>query len=223
MGSLRLLPLLILVSLFSFVVRLGDLVTDVKTAQQVITASTIAEDTSKEKKDGKPEKTNVPEGLPEDEPAPLPKDKWADPETMELEFSETQTRVLKELKERRTSLDNRESRIQQREALLKVTERRIEEKISELESIRTEMQELLGSQSKEEEARLQSLVKIYSGMKPKDAAAIFDNLDMKILIQVVGRMSERKTAPIMATMNIQKAQELTTLLAEQKKLPEFND
>jgi len=60
-------------------------------------------------------------------------------------------------------------------------------------------------------------------MKPKDASAIFDNLDMDILLQVVSRMSERKTAPIMAAMNIQKAQELTTLLAEQKQLPTYNE
>ena len=102
-----------------------------------------------------------------------------------------------------------------------MTEQRIEEKISELDSIRVEIKDLLGEQSEEEEARLQSLVKIYSGMKPKEAAAIFDNLNMDILLQVMARMSERKSAPIMAAMNVQKAQELTLLLAEQRQLPEF--
>jgi flagellar motility protein MotE (MotC chaperone) len=111
----------------------------------------------------------------------------------------------------------------QRDALLKVTERRIQEKIEELTALRQEIEGLLGTQSKEEEARLQSLVKIYSGMKPKDAAAIFDKLNMDILLQVVGRMSERKSAPIMAAMDTQKVQELTTLLAEQKALPDFSE
>jgi len=215
MASLRILPLLILVAMLSFMVRIGDIVTQVKTPQQALSASAIA---SEEKKEDV-KSVEVPEGLPDDEPAPLPAQKWADPETLDMQFTETQTKVLSELKERRTALDSRENRIQQREALMKVTEQRIGEKISELDILRDEIKELLGQQSEEEEARLRSLVKIYEGMKPKDAAAIFDNLDMDILIQVVGRMSERKTAPIMATMNVSKAQELTMLLAEQRQLP----
>jgi flagellar motility protein MotE (MotC chaperone) len=216
----RLFILLILVSFFSFLIRIGDIVTEVRTVEQSLNVTVMAE--SEAPKDGKKgEPVHVPEGLPEDEPVRMPENDWADPTTLEMEFSETQKTVLEELKVRREELDSRETRINQHEALLKVTERRIEEKVAELNELKKEIEDLLGTQSKEEEARLQSLVKIYSGMKPKDAAAIFDNLDMRILIQVVGRMSERKTAPIMASMNIQIAQELTTLLAEQKKLPEF--
>lgn len=218
METLKIIPILILVAFLSFIVRLGDIWVEVKTPQQVLSGAVMAE--TKPKDDHAD--VDVPEGLPENEPAPLPADDWADPETIDMQFSQTQRLVLDELKERRASLDSRESRIQQREALMKVTEQRIEEKIEELDSIRVEIKELLGEQSEEEEARLQSLVKIYSGMKPKDAAAIFDNLDMDILLQVMARMSERKSAPIMAAMNIPKAQELTTLLAEQRKLPEYN-
>jgi flagellar motility protein MotE (MotC chaperone) len=225
-GNYALFPLLILVAFLSFAVRLGDIVTDVKTADQVFSGAAMAEEKPAakegESKEGdKAEPVNIPEGLAEDEPSPVLENEWADPTTIEMEFSGTQTTVLQELKERRTALDSRESRIAQREALMTVTEKRIEEKIVELESIRTEIEELLGKQSEEEEARLQSLVKIYEGMKPKDAASIFDNLDMGILLQVVSRMSERKSAPIMASMDTKRAQDLTTLLAEQKKLPEL--
>jgi flagellar motility protein MotE (MotC chaperone) len=217
MGALKILPLLILVSLMSFVVRIGDIVTEVRAPSQVLTASAIAADDSKKEEGAIP--VNVPEGLSDDEPTPLPETDWADPTVVDMEFTETQSKVLMELKERRIELDDREARADQREALIKVTEKRIEEKISELDSLRLEIVELLGNQSEEEEARMQSLVKIYSGMKPKDASAIFNNLDMGILLQVVSRMSERKSAPIIASMDIQKAQELTTLLAEQRQLP----
>lgn len=217
MPMLYLFPLLVLVALMSFGVRMAEIVTEVKTPQQALSASTIA---AEDKKEDEP--VDVPTGLGEGEAAPLPADDWADPTTLDMEFTETQTKVLEELKERRISLDSRESRISQREALLEVTEQRIEEKISELDSIRNDIKDLLGTQSEEEEARLRSLVKIYEGMKPKDAAAIFDNLDIEILLQVVSRMSERRSAPIIATMDIQRAQELTTLLAEQRQLPELS-
>jgi flagellar motility protein MotE (MotC chaperone) len=217
MPMLYLFPLLVLVALLSFGVRITEIVTEVKTPEQAFTASAVA---AEEKKDDAAP-VDVPSGLTENDPAPLPEDDWADPTTLEMEFTETQTKVLQELKERRATLDARESRIVQREALMEVTEQRIEEKIIELDSIRNEINDLLGKQSEEEEARLQSLVKIYEGMKPKDASAIFNNLDMDILLQVVSRMSERRSAPIIATMDVKKAQELTTLLAEQKQLPQL--
>jgi flagellar motility protein MotE (MotC chaperone) len=214
-GRFQLLPLLVLVSFFSFAVRFVDVVTDIKTVDQVVSASVVAE----EKKEVVP--VSVPEGLPETDSIPLPVDNWADPATLDMQFTDTQSSVLKELAERRKELDARENRINQREALLQVTEKQIQEKTSELTAIRTQIEELLDMQSDAEEARLKSLVKIYEGMKPKDAASIFDNLDIDILLQVVGRMSERKSAPIMAAMDTQRVQKLTILLAEQKKLPEI--
>ena len=225
MASTRLLILLILTAFFSFVIRFGDVVTQVKTMDQAFKATAIAasksEGDDKDGKEGKEAHVPVPEGLPETEPAPLPKRNWADPTTADLQFSETQRGVLEELKRRRTDLEKREREMDQRQALLDVTEQRIEEKISEMDQMRHELKELLGQQSEQEAGRIKSLVKIYESMKPKDAAAIFDNLDMDILLQVVGQMSERRVSPILASMDTQRAQELTTLLAEQKQLPQL--
>lgn len=218
LSRLRILPLLVLVSLFSFTVRFADVVTEFKTLDQVMTVSTMAEEKPAQKQSAA---TTVPEGLPATAAVPLPADNWADPTTAGLAFTDTQTSILKELTARREELDQRENRLNQREALLKVTEKQIEEKTQELQAIRLNIEQLLDKQSDEEEARLQSLVKIYSGMKPKEAAEIFNELDMDILIQVVGRMSERKSAPILAGMDTKRAQNLTILLAEQKKLPEL--
>src|SRR3546814_4430099 len=59
------------------------------------------------------------------------------------------------------------------------------------------------------EGQMQSLVKIYESMKPKDAARIFEELDMEVLLEVVERMKERKTAPILAEMNPERAKTVT--------------
>ena len=209
------MSVLVLVSLLSFAVRFVDVVAEIKTAEQAMSSSAVAAEEKKVVED-----VHVPEGMSDTDSIPLPADNWADPATLEMQFSDTQSSVLKELSERRKELDARENRINQREALLQVTEKQIEEKTAELTAIRGQIEELLDMQSEEEEARLKSLVKIYEGMKPKDAASIFDNLDIDILLQVVSRMSERKSAPVMAAMDTQRVQKLTILLAEQKKLPD---
>jgi flagellar motility protein MotE (MotC chaperone) len=50
-------------------------------------------------------------------------------------------------------------------------------------------------------------------MKPKDAARIFEELEMDTLLPVTERMNERKLAPVMAEMNPAKAKDITEQLA----------
>ena len=59
-------------------------------------------------------------------------------------------------------------------------------------------------------------MKIYENMKPKDAARIFEELDMAILLPVTERMKERKLAAVLAKMNTTKAMTLTTQLAQRR-------
>ncbi len=126
MQTLRFFILLVAVSFFSFLVRIGDIVTEVRTVEQSLNVTVMAESAKDGEATKKGESVSVPEGLPEDEPVAMPENEWADPTTLEMEFSETQQTVLKELKDRREDLDGRETRLNQNEALLKVTERRID-------------------------------------------------------------------------------------------------
>jgi flagellar motility protein MotE (MotC chaperone) len=54
---------------------------------------------------------------------------------------------------------------------------------------------------------------MYENMKPKDAAKIFDRLDMPILIAVVSQIKPRVMSDIMAQMQPEAAERLTTELA----------
>jgi flagellar motility protein MotE (MotC chaperone) len=66
---------------------------------------------------------------------------------------------------------------------------------------------------------MESLVKIYESMKPKDAARIFEALELPILLDVMERMREAKSAPILAAMDPMKAKEVTSSLAERRTIP----
>ena len=72
----------------------------------------------------------------------------------------------------------------------------------------------------DEETNMKSLVKIYEQMRPKDAARIFDELDMAVLLGVIDRMREAKAAAIMGKMDSEKAKSLTILLAQRRELSE---
>jgi flagellar motility protein MotE (MotC chaperone) len=127
--------------------------------------------------------------------------------------------VLQSLSKRRDELDRREQGMAQHEALLKAAEIEVDRKITELNKIKGELEALLNKQQAIQGERVESLIKIYEGMKPKEAARIFDTLDMDVLMAVVGKMSERKSSPIIANMDPEKARLVTIKLTEQQKLP----
>jgi flagellar motility protein MotE (MotC chaperone) len=160
-----------------------------------------------------------------DAPAATTGDQAAAPPPMATEgdqnYSSAELGILQSLSKRRDELDKREQQISQREALLKAAGVEVDRKIAELNKIRSELEDLLGKQKTAEDARIESLVKIYENMKPKDAARIFDSLDMDVLLPVIGKMSDRKVSPVIAAMDPDKAREVTIKLEEQRKLPEL--
>lgn len=147
----------------------------------------------------------------------------APPPSGDQGFSASELETLQSLAKRRDELDKREQEISQREAVLKAAGVEVDRKIAELTKIKSELEDLLGKQKTAEDERINSLVKIYENMKPKDAANIFNTLEMDVLLPVIAKISERKASPILAAMDPEKARQVTIKLAEQKKLPQLPD
>ena len=137
-------------------------------------------------------------------------------------LGKSQIELLQSLADRRKELEERERTLVQREGLLAAAEHRIDQKIGELNGIKAEIEDLIRKYDEQEEEQLASLVKIYETMKAKDAAKIFDALDMDILLQVIERMKASKTAPVLAAMTPERAKEVTARIAERRKMPDIN-
>lgn len=134
-------------------------------------------------------------------------------------FSQSDIDLLQKLSERRDKLDKWEEQLRQREMLVQAAEKRLEEKMAGLETTRGDLMKLITRRNEDEDARLQSLVRIYEQMKPKEAAQILEKLDTDVVIGVVARMKEAKVAPILASMAPDRAKTVTTLLADRKDMP----
>ncbi len=131
--------------------------------------------------------------------------------------------LLQQLAERRENLDAREQELDIQSGLLTAAETRIDKKVKELKTLQAAIAKLIKSYDDQQNAKLQSLVKIYENMKPKDAARIFGELDMDTLLMVAERMKERKLAPIMAKMDPTKATEITVELSRLRQMPAVGD
>ena len=124
--------------------------------------------------------------------------------------------LLQHFAERRAEIEKRTKEMEQREALLAAAEKRIDQNVAEMEKVRADIQKLMNQGDEKQSTQLESLVKIYETMKPKEAARIFEELDMPVLLGVIQRMKEQKTAPILAAMDPVKAKEVTSALVERR-------
>ncbi|MCC6776561.1 MAG: flagellar protein FlbB [Hyphomicrobiales bacterium] len=131
--------------------------------------------------------------------------------------SPSEIAILERLQERRTELDNRTKELEMRENLIKATEKRLEGRISELKDLETRVSS--GAQQREEgeAARFKNVVTMYENMKAKDAAKIFDRLELKILVEVATQINPRRMSDILAQMSPDAAERLTVELAARSK------
>lgn len=150
-------------------------------------------------------------------------EKWRDATDGDITYSNIRMELFEDLTERRQEIERKERALSTREAMLRAAEKELDQKYQELDQLRAEIETLLEKQSEEEQGRLASLVKIYEGMKAKEAARIFDTLDLDVLVSVMSQMSERKLSGILAAMNPERARTVTILLAEEKQLPSLPD
>ncbi len=141
------------------------------------------------------------------------------PENDPTLLTQNEIDLLQQLAERREDLEKSVQEMSLREGILNAAEQRIDRKIQELRGLQAAIDNLIKKHDDQEETKIRSLVKIYENMKPKDAARIFEELDLDTLLLVAERMKERKLAPVMAQMNSTKAKDVTVKLATLRSLP----
>jgi len=121
--------------------------------------------------------------------------------------------VLERLQARRQELEARAREIDIRENLIKSAEKRIESRIEELKATEARIGTASQQKNEAETARLKGLVTMYESMKPKDAARVFDRLELSVLFEIASQIAPRKMSDIMGQMQPEAAERLTVELA----------
>lgn len=136
------------------------------------------------------------------------------------DLSAGEMEVLKQLSNRRASLDERERSLQEKTAILQAAEMRVDQKVKAMEKLRGELQAMLGQVDEQQQTQIDNLVKTYEAMKPKEAARIMQTLELPVLLGMMRQMKPAKIAPILAEMDAPKAKEITLTLAKHHQLPD---
>jgi flagellar motility protein MotE (MotC chaperone) len=127
--------------------------------------------------------------------------------------STSERAILERLQSRRQELEARAREVDIRESLLKSAEKRIETRVEELKAVESRIGTATEQKTESDAARFKGIITMYEGMKPKDAAKVFDRLEMSVLFEIASQIAPRKMSDILGLMAPEAAERLTLEMA----------
>lgn len=161
----------------------------------------------------KEEKKEEPKPVAPATDAPKPDGVVVFPDQNPQSVSPSERAILERLQARRQELEQRAREIEIRESLLKSAEKRIEGRVEEAKATEAKISTAAGQKAEQDAARFKGIITMYEGMKPKDAARVFDRLEMSVLYEIASQIAPRKMSDILGLMQPEAAERLTVELA----------
>jgi flagellar motility protein MotE (MotC chaperone) len=127
--------------------------------------------------------------------------------------SPSERAILERLQSRRQELEARAREIDIRESLLRAAEKRVESRVEEMKAVEARVTTATTQKSEADAARFKGIITMYEGMKPKDAAKVFDRLEMPVLFEIASQIAPRKMSDILGLMSPDVAEKLTIEMA----------
>jgi flagellar motility protein MotE (MotC chaperone) len=221
MTRLRLIPVVIFAAAALLVIKGMGIVSNGGIPQILTIASTPAPvarntpvpDTDLEFTSAMPAKKDEPPKKQEPASPPAPAKAPETPAGITIgvpgDTSPAQKALLERLQERRQELEAKARDLELRENLIKEAEQRLEARLNELRALENPA----AAENPNDSPKMKNLVVMYEGMKPKEAARIFEKLDVTVLVGIARAMKPVKLSEVLAVMNPDAAQKLTVELA----------
>ncbi len=136
--------------------------------------------------------------------------------------------VLRGLEDKKTQVEKQHKALLAERKELTIFEEQIDEKLENLKTLKKQIEDDLAllnkrkTQKEQEteaayEAKIGRLVKMYAGMKPKNAAQIVNKMNLEVAQEIFLRMREASASEILASVDSEKAAKISERLAFRKK------
>lgn len=142
---------------------------------------------------------------------------------IEPQQCETPEDIFLAINEERDLLNIQIASLEERRASVSLAEEKLKKDTARLSNLKKDLEDLFFRAQKAKSDDLKRLVEIYRSMKPKEAAAIMNSLDIEVAVMVLGQMKERDAAPIFAKLKVVRSQAISKIILERSKLPGDQD
>jgi len=130
--------------------------------------------------------------------------------------AQEETIDLKYLISKKLEIEKQEKSVEAKKAELLSIQDEINKKIEKLTQLRDEIRSEVAKKKMVEEQKLKHLIKVYSTMKPQNAAELIEKLDIKLAIELMSEMKGDDVGKILSFVKIEKAAEISEGLVKRE-------
>ncbi len=133
----------------------------------------------------------------------------------------SEKQLLQQLRKRRKQIESDKDELPAEKMALESIKQHIDNRLDVLENLQNKLKPQFNNNNQNDGKKILKLVKVYESMKPKEAAKIFNDLQIGVLVEMTLSMKESRLAAILSEMKPEKARELTSILATQSDITEY--
>jgi flagellar motility protein MotE (MotC chaperone) len=118
----------------------------------------------------------------------------------------TQSKTFIALEQEKADIEKEKQRLAEQQDRIKMVQQELEKTRTELSEERVKLEKLVSQSDELDKKRIKQLAKVYSAMRPEEAARILETLDDDLCINILSSMGDdRQKAKILSTLSAEKA------------------
>tara|TARA_Y100001960_G_scaffold327601_1_gene414424 strand:+ start:718 stop:1410 length:693 start_codon:yes stop_codon:yes gene_type:complete len=138
--------------------------------------------------------------------------KVALPTEMPAQKSET-FRMFETIEKKNQELKRREEELKIKELKIKEIEAKVSKNLEKIEKRISKSKQQLGIQNEKTKENVQALVKVYSSMKPGEAAKLIEAIDEDLALKIVAGMKSKIAGKVLSKLDVKVAKRISETLA----------
>ncbi len=137
----------------------------------------------------------------------------SDPRPVASNATEYEDAEFSALEQKRAQVNKQRRLLKKEEKRLTALKQEIDSKLSRLTQMQNAIESKLAEHKTLQDNRIKHLIKIYTTMPPKKAAALIERLEMKVIIALFSRMKGENVGGILPHVSADKAAKISERLA----------
>lgn len=125
-------------------------------------------------------------------------------------------RMFETIEKKNRELKRREEELRIKELRIKAIETKVSKDLEKIEKGISESKQQLGIQDEKTKENVEALVKVYSSMKPEEAATLIEAIDDNLALRIVAGMKSKIAGKVLSKLDVKVAKRISETLAGKK-------
>ena len=122
-------------------------------------------------------------------------------------------RMIETIEKKSRELKLREEELRIKELKIKAIEAKVKKDLEKIEKGLSQSKQQLGAQDKKNKKNVEALIKVYSSMKPGEAASLIEAIDDDLALKIVSGMKSKIAGKVLSQLDVKVAKRISETLA----------